>query len=112
MIKLVNGSGGEVYRLCSSCLKQCKENCRLQEDTKPKDCLLLKHYLDMARSELPAGYQVFVKYMELKCIFYLAKKGVVVEEHNHPKALIGEILIRKNNPEWFDEEGFLLEREF
>lgn|GEM_PF-2648306 len=112
MIKVLNGTRGGWTGLCGSCQEDFKKSCVLKEDTAPKNCLLIKHYLEMAKRELPEDYQVFVKYTELKCIFYLAKNGVVVEEHTHPKALIGEILIRKSNPEWFDEEGFLIHREF
>ncbi|MGI6706491.1 MAG: hypothetical protein ACOX6S_09695 [Clostridia bacterium] len=44
-----------------------------------------------------------MKFDELYCRFFLAKSGIVVEECTHPKALIGLILLRKMNPEWFDE---------
>lgn len=111
MFQTVNGNDGEFPRLCKHCQPALRAECPLKEDTEPKDCALIARYLGMAREQLPAGYDLFVKYTELQCVFYIAFRGVVVSEHTHPKALIGEVLIRRSNPEWFDQDGYLIQGE-
>ena len=111
MFQTVNGNDGEFPRLCKHCQPALRAECPLKEDTEPKDCALIARYLGMAREQLPAGYDLFVKYTELQCVFYIAFRGVVVSEHTHPKALIGEVLIRRSNPEWFDADGYLIQGE-
>lgn len=111
MFQTVNGNDGEFPRLCKHCQPALRAECPLKEDTAPRDCVLIAQYLGMAREQLPAGYDLFVKYTELTCVFYIAYRGVVVSEHTHPKALIGEVLIRRSNPEWFDRDGYLIQQD-
>jgi hypothetical protein len=89
--------------LCRECIPEIMKLCEKHEDPHPRECRFIQYYYQMARKELPPGYQVFVKFDELYCRFFLAKSRIVVEECTHPKALIGLILLRKMNPEWFDE---------
>lgn len=111
MVQTIDGTDGEFPRLCKHCQPAMKAACVLKEDTNPRDCALIAQYLGMTREQLGKGYDIFVKYTELHCVFYIAYHGVVVAEHTHPKALIGEVLIRRSNPEWFDNDGYLIQGE-
>jgi hypothetical protein len=109
MFKSVDGTDGALPKLCKHCQSALRAQCPDKEDTAPRDCALISQYLSMAREQLPPGYDIFVKYTEIHCVFYIAYQGTVVAEHTHPKALIGEVLIRRSNPEWFDEAGYLIQ---
>ena len=60
---------------------------------------------DSAQYNFLGALQVFMRFNELNCTFFLTKMGIVVEECSHPKTFIGLILLRKMNPEWFHDES-------
>lgn len=94
-------TNSQIDKMCGECLESCFELCEQKEDTKPKDCQLLRHYLSIARKEASPEYDVCLAFTDLDYIFYIAKDGIVIAQHEHYKPLIGEILLRKQNPEWF-----------
>lgn len=96
--------GCTIPMLCRECIPGVKKLCEKHEDTPPRECRLIQYYSQIARKELPPEYQVFIRFDELYCTFFLTKRGIVVEECTHPKTFIGLILLRKMNPEWFHDE--------
>lgn len=96
--------GCTIPMLCRECIPGVKKLCEKHEDTPSRECRLIQYYSQIARKELPPEYQVFIRFDELYCTFFLTKRGIVVEECTHPKTFIGLILLRKMNPEWFHDE--------
>jgi hypothetical protein len=74
----------------------------MKQDSKPKECLLLRHYLTIARNEAKPNCDVCIAFSDLNYLYYIVQDGIVVGQHEHYKSLIGEILLRQANPEWFD----------